>query len=139
MHIIIQIVLAYTLAGLPAMIALQLTMAAVRREPIREYVNGKTLLFVALTYLFWPWYAWQVFYTVIINASKCVHCGQTVQGKDAIKHHIYVCEKNPVVQELNAARKVCQWVDAELGSENNPDSDWNEAGNLMIEWIKARG
>jgi hypothetical protein len=136
MHIVIQIILAYFLAGSLSILSLFITALLMRKGKVEG--DPKTALFLMLILPFWPIYAWSVLRTSIFEIGQCAHCGHMVRGKEAIKHHIYVCPKNPVVAELNAARKVCQWVDQEISADCGAVTDWSEAGKLMIEWLKAK-
>lgn len=46
---------------------------------------------------------------------------------------------NRLEAELEPARKVCQWVNDELDQKAGTAVYWQDAGKLVIEWLKARG
>lgn len=130
---ILEIITIYFLAGFPVSMACAVALTLADHKKLKNAFTIQTILFYLITFVFWPYFAWAVFRNNMLHATKCAHCGELAYGEDQIRNHMYICPKNPVATELNAARKVCQWADESLSGPLQ-EASWFEAVPLVREW-----
>ena len=115
-----NIITIYLLTGIPVSIASSIAFALAKKEPLKAAFDKKSILFYMITFIFWPYFAWAIFRRECLHSTYCAHCGEIAYGKGEMRRHMYTCEMNPVVVELNKIKENVMAFAGQLEAWNYP-------------------